>query len=230
MIPVQAVIGGISVLTDLNPWVVALHLLGVDGQHRDHRRAAVAAARRRRARRRCAARGGAARPAHAVVVTALVLAAGTVVTGAGPHSGAKHRASASRIKPSSVTQLHADLVMVLIGLTVGLIALLYAVRAEPGRCGGPRWSCSASNCCRASSATSSTSPGCRPVLVGVHMFGACLVWIAARLRRARRRAAGRSAAPDQSSWRDAVDQHADDRADDRAVQPDELQVASDLKL
>src|SRR6185437_11394709 len=27
VIPVQAVIGGISVLTDLNPWVVALHLL-----------------------------------------------------------------------------------------------------------------------------------------------------------------------------------------------------------
>ena len=27
IIPVQAIIGGISVLTDLNPWVVALHFL-----------------------------------------------------------------------------------------------------------------------------------------------------------------------------------------------------------
>ena len=49
-IPAQAVIGGITVLTDLNPWVVSFHLLVLDGDHRRLRGAAsddAATARRR---------------------------------------------------------------------------------------------------------------------------------------------------------------------------------------
>ena len=36
-IPAQAVIGGITVLTDLNPWMVAFHLLVLDGDDRPGR-------------------------------------------------------------------------------------------------------------------------------------------------------------------------------------------------
>ena len=42
-VPAQAVIGGITVLTDLNPWVVSFHLLVLAG---DHRRRACCSSRR----------------------------------------------------------------------------------------------------------------------------------------------------------------------------------------
>jgi cytochrome c oxidase assembly protein subunit 15 len=124
-IPAQAVLGGITVLTDLNPWVVSLHLvlslaivsLAVLLLHRlDH---------------------PTVRPATGVVpalawttyaVTWAVLYAGTVVTGSGPHAG---DASSPRngLDPLQVSQFHADLVFLLIGLTIGM---WFAVRATGG--------------------------------------------------------------------------------------------------
>ena len=59
-----------------------------------------------------------------------------------------------------------------------------------------------------------------PLLVGVHMFGACLVWLAAL------RAALMARASENLT--DRVDDHPDQRADHRAVDPDELQVSPDL--
>jgi heme a synthase len=124
-IPAQAVLGGISVRTDLNPWVVSLHLvvslaivsLAVLFLHRlDHPPAP-------------AARGLV--PALAwttYAVTWAVLYAGTVVTGSGPHAG-DAKAPRNGLDPLQVSQLHADLVFLLIGLTVGL---WFALRATGG--------------------------------------------------------------------------------------------------
>ncbi len=115
-IPAQAVLGGITVLTDLDPWVVSLHLvlslaivsLAVLFLHRlDHPPTAPT-------------RGFVPTMAWTTYGVAwLVLYAGTVVTGAGPHAG---DASAPRndLDPLQLSQLHADLVFLLIGLTVGL--------------------------------------------------------------------------------------------------------------
>jgi cytochrome c oxidase assembly protein subunit 15 len=60
--------------------------------------------------------------------TWLVLYAGTVVTGSGPHAG---DASSPRngLDPLQLSQLHADLVFLLVGLTVGL---WFALRATGG--------------------------------------------------------------------------------------------------
>ena len=124
-IPAQAVLGGITVLTDLNPWVVSLHLIlslaiisvAVLFLHRlDHLPAAPQ-------------RGMV--PALAwttYAVTWLVVYAGTVVTGSGPHAG---DASSPRngLDPLQLSQLHADLVFLLIGLTVGM---WFALRATGG--------------------------------------------------------------------------------------------------
>jgi cytochrome c oxidase assembly protein subunit 15 len=124
-IPAQAVLGGITVLTDLNPWVVSLHLvlslvivsLAVLFLHRlDHPPVT---------------------PARGVVptlawttyaVTWAVLYAGTVVTGSGPHAG---DASSPRngLDPLQMSQFHADLVFLLIGLTVGM---WFALKATSG--------------------------------------------------------------------------------------------------
>lgn len=124
-IPAQAVLGGITVLTDLNPWVVSLHLVlslaivsvAVLFLHRlDHPPGPLA-------------RGVAATLAWTTyAVTWVVLYAGTVVTGSGPHAG---DASSPRngLDPLQVSQFHADLVFLLVGLTVGL---WFVVRATGG--------------------------------------------------------------------------------------------------
>jgi heme a synthase len=124
-IPAQAVLGGITVLTDLDPWVVSLHLvlslaivsLAVLFLHRvDHPPVTSASG---------------VVPALAwttYAVTWAVLYAGTVVTGSGPHAG---DASSPRngLDPLQVSQFHADLVFLLIGLTVGM---WFAQRATGG--------------------------------------------------------------------------------------------------
>jgi cytochrome c oxidase assembly protein subunit 15 len=55
----------------------------------------------------------------------LVLYAGTVVTGSGPHAGDRN-APRTGLDPAAVSQLHANLVFLLIGLTAGS---LFALRA-----------------------------------------------------------------------------------------------------
>ncbi len=93
VIPAQAVLGGITVLTHLNPWVVAVALPAVDGDHRGHlllwwrlRRLAGAATPP-------ATRAAVLLARLTVAVTAAVLVVGTVVTGSGPHAGddGRHR-------------------------------------------------------------------------------------------------------------------------------------------
>ena len=105
-IPAQAIIGGITVLTDLNPWVVSFHLLCS--------LAIIGLAR-------CCSCTGCRPPASAraargpVVVLAwltfaaawVVLYLGTVVTGSGPHAGDED-AARNGLDPLQVSQLHAD--------------------------------------------------------------------------------------------------------------------------
>lgn len=131
-IPAQAVIGGISVWTDLNPWVVMLHfmcsavLVGV---------ATVLVRRAQRpAGRRpeplaspWLARLGLATMAAAYVTVYL----GTIVTGSGPHAGdaESHRTG---FDVAMVTQLHVHGVTLLVGLTIGLYLAARAA-GSPGR-------------------------------------------------------------------------------------------------
>jgi cytochrome c oxidase assembly protein subunit 15 len=121
-IPAQAVIGGITVLTDLNPWVVSFHLLcslAIIGLavlllwRLDHPAAGSHA--------------GADVTLAALTFVAgwLVLYVGTVVTGSGPHAGDVD-SPRNGLNPLQVSQFHADLVFLFVGLTVGL---LFAVRA-----------------------------------------------------------------------------------------------------
>ena len=127
-IPAQALMGGITVLTDLNPWTVAIHFL--------LSMAIIAVTVLLWWRLRSPhplATGPPAVLARLIVVTAAaVLAIGTVVTGAGPHAGDLKAGKLHRIHldPGGVAQLHADAVMVLVGLTVGLVVLLQATNAS----------------------------------------------------------------------------------------------------
>ena len=91
----QAVMGGIVVYTKLNPYLVMVHFLAVDAAH-GRRRGARAPLHRDYAPGpgRCSCPDRSSCWPGALVLLALVLAAGTATTGAGPHAG-RPRASSS---------------------------------------------------------------------------------------------------------------------------------------
>jgi cytochrome c oxidase assembly protein subunit 15 len=124
-IPAQAVIGGITVLTDLNPWVVSFHLLcsmAIIGL-------AVVFLRRIDHPEPVWARGGLAGLAWLTFAAAwAVLYLGTVVTGSGPHAGDLD-SKRNGLDPLQVSQLHADSVFLFLGLSIGLLCALLAVGA-----------------------------------------------------------------------------------------------------
>ena len=175
-IPGQGVIGGITVLTDLNPWVVGLHfllsmaLIAVtytlwtrtaegDGPPRP----LVPSAVRRLAWLTAAA-------------SAAVIVLGVVVTGSGPHAG-DAGARRNGLDPEAISQAHADLVFLLVGLSVGL---WFALRAA----GAPRAAVRAAGVLIAVELAQGVIGFVQyfthlpVVLVGFHMLGATLVWIA----------------------------------------------------
>ncbi|MCW2831529.1 MAG: heme synthase [Aeromicrobium sp.] len=110
-VPFQAVIGGITVLTDLNPWIVSLHLIlsmfliaasvllvvRVRGESSDA-------------------------PRHPLVLVAYASAwvtvyLGTVVTGSGPHAG-DDQAHRNDLDAQVMSHVHAASVYVLVVLTL----------------------------------------------------------------------------------------------------------------
>lgn len=117
-VPLQAVIGGVTVLTDLNPYVVAFHLLASMAMIAvcvvlvDH----VAGPSRRGAGRR-----GRALTWAVLVAGWVVLYLGTVVTGSGPHSG-DEESRRTGLDPQVMSHLHAAAVYVLIALTLVVLA------------------------------------------------------------------------------------------------------------
>ncbi|MEP9392535.1 COX15/CtaA family protein [Gordonia sp. VNQ95] len=133
-IPFQGVVGGITVLTDLNPWVVSLHfllsMLLVSG-------ATVLVFRttpypREQSPAGLASRTGLLLSWAVYVVTWVAIYLGTVVTGSGPHAG-DAEAPRNGLTPSQTTQLHADSVFVLIGLAVAAVVVTRVMRLPQSR-------------------------------------------------------------------------------------------------
>ncbi|WP_084701162.1 COX15/CtaA family protein [Cryptosporangium arvum] len=123
----QAVVGGVTVLTGLNPWTVSAHFLVsmvliYAGYVFWHRTGEGDGPREWRV-------GVPLRwLARAITIAAgLTIVVGTVVTGSGPHSG-DGDAPRTGFDPALVSQLHADAVFLLIGLTIGGV---FAFRAVP---------------------------------------------------------------------------------------------------
>jgi heme a synthase len=135
-IPAQALLGGVTVLTGLDPWTVAAHfLLSIV-------LIALATVLWLRSREPGVGRPLLRRPlallvAGTAAVTGVVLVLGTLVTGSGPHSGdvdADDVPTGDRMgfDVELISQVHADAVFLLVGLTVALLVALYATDA-PGR-------------------------------------------------------------------------------------------------
>ena len=126
----QAVLGGIVVYTKLNPYVVMVHffatmILLVDAVVLVHRST----------REYTAGSGHLLVPRPlirlfygALALLALVIAAGTATTGAGPHAGdASGQQVAKRIPIAlrDMAELHSSLALLLIGVTIGLVVGLH---------------------------------------------------------------------------------------------------------
>lgn len=129
LVAVQAGIGGITVLTQLHPFTVSVHFMvsmlliaasvfalirldSPDGPRRPTVRPEVR------------------RLAWAVAATGfVVLCLGTVVTGSGPHSGDAQAPARYGFDPRTVSWLHADAVMIFVGLLIGLVVALRLVQA-----------------------------------------------------------------------------------------------------
>ncbi len=135
-IPAQALLGGVTVLTGLDPWTVAAHFLVSIVL------IALATVLWLRSREPGVGRSLLRRPlallvTGAAAVTAVVLVLGTLVTGSGPHSGDVDEDDVPTgdrmgFDVELVSQLHADAVFLLVGLTVALLVSLHATDA-PGR-------------------------------------------------------------------------------------------------
>lgn len=124
----QAVLGGVTVLTSLHPATVAAHfllsmvLIAASAVLVLRLREPVAWPAAARSEIRWLTAG-------LVVTAALVQVLGTVVTGSGPHSGDADEPARLGLDPRAMSWLHADAVMVFIGLLVALVLVLRLVDA-----------------------------------------------------------------------------------------------------
>jgi cytochrome c oxidase assembly protein subunit 15 len=189
-IPAQALLGGITVRTGLNPWIVSAHFLVS--------MAIIAMTlvlwwRLRGPIHSEANEGDSAqegfvqgvatsRPALligrlVVGTTAAVLMMGTVVTGSGPHAG-DDSTPRTGLAPASMSQLHADAVMLLIGLTVALVVLLQIGHGstQARRAG---WTLLWVEFGQGVIGYTQYYTHVPAALVAMHLLGACLVWVAA---------------------------------------------------
>ena len=173
----QGVLGGITVLTGLNPATVAAHFLlsivliaaALSLRQRAHGKTpttiTLTPITRRLAR-------------IVLALTALVIFAGTIVTGSGPHAG-DDLAERFNLDPRTMSWIHADLVIALVGVTV---ALLIATRLAEPESTKASWGINARNfllICLAQGLIGYTQyfTGLPELLVGFHILGSVLVWL-----------------------------------------------------
>jgi cytochrome c oxidase assembly protein subunit 15 len=110
-------------------------------------------------------------------VAAAMVAAGTVVTGTGPLAGAGGVAR-YHLPLAGVTQLHADIGWLLTGLTVALVACLRLSGAPP-RAMRPGWLLIGLILAQGSVGYAQYFAGLPAGLVWVHVTGAVLIWVTA---------------------------------------------------
>ncbi|MGP3921806.1 MULTISPECIES: COX15/CtaA family protein [unclassified Streptomyces] len=173
----NGVIGGVTVLTDLNPYTVAGHFLAAtvlltvatltwlrSREGDAEPRPLVGVSVRRLAR-------------GLTVCAGLLIAAGTVVTGSGPHPGDNSQVPRMFEDLKLVAQVHAAMAWIVVALTLGLWIVLKAVDAPDGP---RRRTRDLVLVLLAQGAIGYVQyfTELPEVLVGLHMLGSALVWIA----------------------------------------------------
>ncbi|MEE1745795.1 MULTISPECIES: COX15/CtaA family protein [unclassified Streptomyces] len=173
----NAVLGGIVVLVGLNPYTVAAHFLLSTAL------LTVAMVTWQRTRegdeapRPLVGKAVSQLTWLLTVAAGLLIAVGTVVTGAGRHAGDSSDVHRIPIDWKMIAQLHADLAWVVVALTVALWFVLKAVDAPVGPLHRARdlfLVLMAQGVIGYVQYFTDTPE----ILVGLHMLGSCMVWIA----------------------------------------------------
>ncbi|SCK22894.1 heme A synthase [Streptomyces sp. WMMB 322] len=173
----NAVIGGVTVLTGLNPYTVAGHFMLATGL------LTVATLTWLRAGEgdtppRPLAGTTVKRLVRALVVAAgLLVAAGTVVTGAGPHAGDSSKVPRMPVDPQTAAQAHAALAWIVVALT---LAVWLVLRVSQAPAGPRRRTRELLVVLLAQGVIGYVQyfTDLPEVLVGLHLLGSALVWIA----------------------------------------------------
>jgi heme a synthase len=170
-VPAQALIGGVSVLTELNPWVVSLHLMVSLAMVAlcvvlvaEVRPGLVASSRVAPALR------GTVIASYAALWMSLYL--GTVVTGSGPHAG-DAQAPRNGLDSQLLSHVHAGAVYVLVALTVGVLAVAW--RAHVRMVVFAAAMLLGAELAQGVIGVIQLAAGLPALLVGAHLFGAALV-------------------------------------------------------
>lgn len=182
LVVLNAVAGGITVLVGLNPWVVALHFVLAMGL--------LATATLTWHRSRWRGSPGTIAPSRArilarvtVAVTAALVVVGTIVSGAGPHSGDSR--DVPRIGGAQSTEVWSRIVLVHAGLAIATIVLAIALwlvlRRTPdaGRARRTALVFLAVLLGQGLIGGVQSLIGIPAVLVALHLLGAALVWVGA---------------------------------------------------
>ncbi|MGW8745200.1 COX15/CtaA family protein [Streptomyces sp. NPDC055794] len=173
----NAILGGIVVLVGLNPYTVAAHFLLSSAL------IAVATVMWQRTREGDAApRPLVGKPVQQMVwvltvVSVLLIAVGTVVTGSGPHAGDSSEVARMPVDWETVSKAHAVLAWIVVTLTFALWFVLKAVDAPKGPMSRTR-DLFLVLLAQGVIGYVQYFTDLPEVLVGLHMLGSCLVWIA----------------------------------------------------
>jgi len=174
----QAALGGVTVLTGLHPATVSAHfmvsaaliastlLLVIRSRESADQPITVLVAQPIR----YLSRG-------IVAVAVVVLTLGTIVTGSGPHSGDADTTNRLPFDPRYISWLHADSVLLFVGLIVGLAVALLVTKAPRAIRTRTWWLL---GICLAQGFIGYVQyfTGLPWLVVLVHLAGACAVWLA----------------------------------------------------
>lgn len=173
----NAILGGIVVLVGLNPYTVAAHFLLSSAL------IAVATVMWQRTRESDTAPrplvGTSVRQLvwFLVAASVLLIAVGTVVTGAGPHAGDSSEVERMPLDWETVTKLHAVLAWIVVTLTFALWFVLKAVDAPKGPLNRTR-DLFLILLAQGVIGYVQYFTDLPEILVGLHMFGSAVTWIA----------------------------------------------------
>ena len=177
----QIVLGGMVVKFHLNPWLVQGHfvlsmLLVLDAAVLAHRAGIADDAPPARPRAEPIDLG---LSSGLVALAAIVIISGTVTTGAGPHSGQNEGVFVPRlpITPHNAAQLHGIAMLLFLALSVLLMVRLRRSAADPGILQAVSTLLIVLTLQGAIGYTQYFT-GVPPLLVGLHVLGASLVWLA----------------------------------------------------
>ena len=168
----QGILGGITVLTDLNPIPVAGHLLlsiiliaGATSLY-SHRRSPAVFVKPESLTSTISL-------AH-VAISFLVIVLGTIVTGSGPHAG-DAQAKRFGFDIRTVAWMHADVVIFLLGLTLAF----YVAQGTSAKTKKAIKTFTVIALLQGAIGYIQYFTGIPEILVAAHLLGATLVWIAA---------------------------------------------------